>query len=54
MFSTRHWIDNADSFICPVCSFECDNPNRYPKARCPQCGFQDPKDMGHEVREELM
>ena len=39
-----HWIDNADSYICPVCGFETDNPNRYDAAKCPVCGFQDIKD----------
>ena len=39
-----HWIDNADSYICPVCRFETNNPNRYESARCPKCGFQDEKD----------
>ena len=39
-----HWIDNADSYICPVCRFETGNPNRYPGCICPVCGFQDEKD----------
>ena len=39
-----HWIDNADSYICPVCGLETDNPNRYDSAKCPVCGFQDIKD----------
>lgn len=44
MFKNKEsWIDNADSYICPVCGFETDNPNRY-DARCPRCGFQDVKD----------
>lgn len=38
-----HWIDNADSWICPVCRFETGNPNYY-NAICPICGFQDIKD----------
>ena len=41
----KHWIDNADSYICPVCRFETDNPNRFPFAKCPRCGFQDEKDV---------
>ena len=40
----NHWIDNADSYICPICGFETNNPNRYESARCPKCGFQDAKD----------
>jgi rubrerythrin len=38
-----HWFDNADSYICPVCGFETDNPNKF-QARCPVCGFMDEKD----------
>ena len=38
-----HWIDNADSWICPVCGFETGNPNYY-DAKCPVCRFQDVKD----------
>lgn len=40
----NHWIDNADSWICPVCRFETGNPNNYKGAICPKCGFQDQKD----------
>ena len=36
----KHWIDNADSYVCPVCGFETNNPNRYAGAKCPYCGFQ--------------
>lgn len=39
-----HWIDNADSYICPVCRFEVNNPNRH-HGRCPKCGFMDEKDI---------
>jgi len=39
-----HWIDNADSYICPVCGFEANNPNKYEGCKCPVCGFQDEKD----------
>lgn len=34
------WIDNADSWICPLCAKEVANPNDYHEARCPSCGFQ--------------
>ena len=44
MSKEKHWIDNADSYICPVCRFECDNPNKYDGCKCPKCGFQDEKD----------
>lgn len=39
-----HWIDNADSYICPICGLETGNPNRFEGCRCPVCGFQDEKD----------
>lgn len=33
------WIDNADSYLCSVCGFETDNPNRNPAGSgfCPIC-----------------
>lgn len=36
---TAHWIDNADSYICSQCGYECNNPNneRYGAAVCPRC-----------------
>ena len=42
--ATKHWLDNADSYICPVCGFETDNPNRF-DCKCPRCGFMDAKDV---------
>ena len=39
-----HWIDNADSWICPVCGLEVSSPAKYGGCKCPQCGFQDTKD----------
>ena len=39
-----HWIDNADSYICPICRFETNNPNRF-YGKCPKCGFMDTKDV---------
>ncbi len=39
-----HWIDNADSWICPICGFETGSPAKYEGCRCPKCGFQDDKD----------
>lgn len=38
------WIDNADSWICPVCGNEENSPAWYPGCRCPRCGFQADKD----------
>lgn len=34
-----YWKDNADSYICSVCGYECNNPNKLPKgyAECPKC-----------------
>lgn len=40
------WIDNADSWICPVCGFETRNPHNYKGCKCPVCGFQAWKDKG--------
>lgn len=39
-----HWIDNADSYICPVCGFEVGNLNNV-GCICPRCGFYDSKDV---------
>ena len=35
-----HWIDNADSYICSACGYECNNPNKekYGADVCPNCG----------------
>lgn len=41
---SKHWIDNADSWICPVCNQEVRSPNTYPGCKCSNCGFQDEKD----------
>lgn len=46
-----HWIDNADSYICPICRFETNNPNRF-HCRCPKCGFMDPKDVRSDIAVE--
>lgn len=43
--SGKHWIDNADSYICPDCFLEVNNPNKYAGCACPRCGFQDEKDI---------
>ena len=34
-----YWKDNADSYICSNCGFECNNPNKLPygPSRCPKC-----------------
>lgn len=36
------WRDNCDSYRCPSCGFETDNPNRLEDygVRCPRCGKQ--------------
>lgn len=41
---SKHWIDNADSYICPICNQEVRSPSDYPGCKCPNCGFQDEKD----------
>ena len=41
---SKHWIDDADHWICPDCGFITSNPNRYAGCKCPKCGFQDEKD----------
>lgn len=39
-----HWIDNADSYICPKCRFEArPNPSKY-GYQCPKCNFIDEAD----------
>lgn len=43
------WIDNADSYICPVCGKEVNNPAKYPGCKCPCCGFQSPRDREREM-----
>lgn len=39
-----NWIDNADSYRCPVCGHETGNPN-YHNCQCPVCGFVADKDV---------
>lgn len=43
-----HWIDNADSYICPICGLEVHSPSKYEGCKCPKCGFQDEKDKEAE------
>ena len=35
---TLEWIDNADSWLCPVCRMEVSTPTKY-NYHCPKCGF---------------
>ena len=35
---TLEWIDNADSWLCPVCRTEVWSPAAY-NYHCPGCGF---------------
>lgn len=35
---TLEWIDNADSWICPICRTEVWSPAAY-NYHCPGCGF---------------
>ena len=49
MCESKHWIDNADSYLCPVCGFEArPNPAKYKDCKCPRCGFQDEKDKEYD------
>lgn len=45
---SKHWIDNGDSWFCPICGDEEENPNKLPNFECPVCGFQDPKDANND------
>lgn len=36
----KDYIDNADSYICPICGNEIANPNKYENNKCPICGFE--------------
>lgn len=38
----RNWIDNADSYVCPSCGLEVNNPAKT-DGKCPKCGFHDPR-----------
>ena len=38
-----NWIDNADSYICPVCKEEVSSPANV-NFTCPKCGFVAEKD----------
>ena len=41
-----NWIDNADSYICSACGYECNNPNKekYGAGVCPVCGAKMDKE----------
>lgn len=47
------WIDNADSYICPICKTEVDNPRKY-GYRCPTCGFVSDTDLAKIVEPNKM
>ena len=38
LMSNMDWIDNADSYICPVCRLEVNSPAKS-NYQCPRCGF---------------
>lgn len=41
----NHWIDNVDSYICPICNYETrPNPVKF-NYKCPKCGFVDSNDI---------
>lgn len=50
----KHWIDNADSWICPVCGLEVSSPAKYKGCKCPKCGFQDEKDKVKSITLEAV
>lgn len=51
MVDLLNWIDNADSYVCPKCRAEVDNPSKT-EGRC-RCGFQDPRYGGMTNRRYL-
>jgi rubredoxin len=50
LMGKKHWLDNADSWICPICGFETSSPAKYEGCKCPKCGFQDEKDKMENER----
>lgn len=40
---TLEWIDNADSWLCPICRTEVWSPAAY-NYKCPWCGFYAERD----------
>ena len=40
---TLEWIDNADSWLCPICRMEVSAPTKY-NYHCPKCGFITERD----------
>lgn len=47
--SAKHWLDDADRWVCPRCGHESPNPNDYLGRQCPVCGFQAVKDENTEL-----
>ena len=46
------WIDNADSYLCPVCRMEVSTPTKY-NYHCPRCGFVADRDERKILKENL-
>lgn len=44
---TLEWIDNADSWLCPICRTEVWSPAAY-NYHCPGCGFIADRDKEKE------
>lgn len=44
---TLEWIDNADSWLCPICRTEVWSPTAY-NYHCPGCGFIADRDKEKE------
>lgn len=49
---SKHWIDDADHWICPDCGFITGSPSKYEGCKCPKCGFQDAKDRAESEAED--
>lgn len=45
---TLEWINNADSWLCPVCRTEVWSPVVY-NYHCPECGFIAERDKNKEL-----
>lgn len=43
------WIDNADSYICPICGKEISSPIKYLGCMCPSCGFHPDRDIKNYI-----
>lgn len=42
------WLDNADSWLCPICRTEVNTPTKY-NYYCPKCGFIAERDKNKNL-----